>query len=195
METNIEPTDQLAAILPALKDLVDQIDADQLTNATPCDEFSVHDVLDHMIVLGAMFAYSFRGMEPPELGAPAVYGRVPAAEFGESMDELLAAVQAPGAMERTIESPFGPMPAPTFARLVAFDGLVHGWDLAVSTGTPFRVAEPVIDAVDAFAREALTDDMRDGRTFCDPTEPPPLGSTLDRLAAFSGRTVHAHAPA
>jgi uncharacterized protein (TIGR03086 family) len=193
MNTTIEPTAQLAAIVPALKDTVGRIDTAKLTNPTPCDEFTVHDVIDHMIVGGATFSYAFLGMTPPQLTAPAVYGRVPAAEFDESMDELLDAVRSPGALERTIESPFGPMPAEDFARFVAFDGLVHGWDLTVSTGVPFRVPAPVIDAVDAFARAAITDEMRDGQTFRAPTEPPVLGSTLDRLAAFSGRTVRAHA--
>lgn len=195
MDTNIEPTEQLAAIVPGLKDLVERIEARQLTNPTPCDEFTVHDVIDHMMVGGAAFSYSFRGMTPPELTPPPVYGRVPVAEFDEAMDDLFDAVRSPGALDREIESPFGPMPAQDFARFVAFDGLVHGWDLTVSTGAPFQVAEPVIDAIDAFARAAITDEMRDGQTFGAPTEPPVLGSTLDRLAAFSGRTVRAHAVA
>lgn len=195
MEETIEPIEQLAAILPSLKDTVEHIDAAQLTNPTPCDEFTVHDVIDHMMVGAATFAHAFRGTTPPELTAPAVYGRVPTAEFDETMDELLDALRSPGAMKRTIESPFGPMPAPDFARFVAFDGLIHGWDLTVSTGAPFQVPNSVIDAVDAFARAAITDEMRDGQAFCAPTEPPVLGSKLDRLAAFSGRTVRAHAVA
>ena len=49
------------------------------------------------------------------------------------MDGLLDAVQSPGALDRTIQTPGGEMPGAVFARLVALDGLVHGWDLATST--------------------------------------------------------------
>jgi uncharacterized protein (TIGR03086 family) len=189
----MEPTEQLSQILPALNDTVGQILAGQLDNPTPCDEFSVHDVLDHMMVLGATFTYQYRGETPPEITPPVVYGRVPVAEFCEVMDDLLDAVTALGALDRTIDSPLGELPGDAFARFLAFDGLVHGWDLAVSTGTKLAVDDRVVDAVDAFARTVLTDEMRDGDTFKAPTEPIALASNLDELAAFSGRTVKTHA--
>ena len=124
------PIEQLTTILPTVCDVVDRIEAGQLTAATPCDEFTVHDVLDHMIVLGGSFAHLFRGDVPPAQAAPPVYGRVPAAEFRAAMDALLAAVRSEGAMARTLQTPLGEMDAETFARVVAVDGLVHGWDLA-----------------------------------------------------------------
>ncbi|MDW3216902.1 MAG: TIGR03086 family metal-binding protein [Ilumatobacteraceae bacterium] len=187
------PTEQLSQILPALNDTVGQIRADQLDNPTPCDEFTVHDILDHMMVLGATFTYQYHGETPPEITPPPVYGRVPLAEFREVMDDLLDAVTAPGALDRTIDSPLGELPGDTFARFLAFDGLVHGWDIAVSTGTKLAVNDDVVDAVDSFARTALTDDLRDGDTFKRPAEPLALSSNLDDLAAFSGRTVKTHA--
>ena len=195
MEPTIDPTDQLASIVSALCDTAARIDVDQLANPTPWNGHSVHDVLDHLIVQGAAFTYLFAGMEPPELTAPPVYGRVPAAELHESMHDLLGAVRSSGALDRSVETPYGRMPAATFARFVAVVALIHGWDLTVSTGAPFRVARPVVDAVDAFARIAITDDLRDGTTFRPATEPPVLGSALDRLAAFGGRTVRALATA
>ena len=59
------PIHQLSVVLPAVADLVDRITPEQLADPTPCDEFTVHDVLDHMIVLGGSFAHLFRGEEPP----------------------------------------------------------------------------------------------------------------------------------
>jgi hypothetical protein len=44
--------------------------------------------------------------------------------------------------------------------------------------------------VDEFARTAITDHLRDGDTFADPTEPPADATSLERLAAFSGRVVN-----
>jgi uncharacterized protein (TIGR03086 family) len=182
-------TDQLSEILPTLSSTVDRIYGMQLEAPTPCREFTVHDVLDHMIVLGGSFAHLFRGDEPPELQAPVVYGWVPAKEFRQVMDDLLDAVSSPGALERMIPTPLGEMSGDDFARLVAFDGLIHGYDLATATGQPYDPPADVVAAVDEFARGAITSDMRDGDTFADPTTPPEGATRLERLVAFSGRTV------
>ena len=185
----MEPTDQLSYIVPTLNALVDRIEPAQLNSPTPCAQFTVHDVLDHMIVLGGSFAYWFRGEDAPEIMAPPVYWRVPAPEFRTTMDDLLDAVTSPGATERTISAPIGEMPGSVFARFVAFDGLIHGWDLATATDQSFELPACVIGAVDEFARGALSPEMRDGATFKDATIAPDEASQLERLAAFSGRTL------
>ena len=185
----MEPTEQLAHIVPTLNALVDRIDAAQLNDRTPCADFTVHDVLDHMMVLGGTFAYWFRGEEAPEITAPPVYGRVPAAEFTAAMKDLLDATRSPGAMDRVIAAPVGEMSGAAFAGFVAFDGTVHGWDLATATGLTYELPAEVVDAVDGFARSALSDDMRDGDTFKSATAAPESASPLERLVAFSGRSL------
>ncbi len=185
----MEPSEQLSIILPTLSAMVDRIEPTQLNNPTPCTEFTVHDVLDHMIVGGGSFAYWFRGEEAPGTNAPPVYGWVPAAEFRNAMDELLDAVKSPGAMERTITAPVGEMPGSTFAQFVAFDGLIHGWDLASATGLDYELPPAVIASVDEFARGALTSEMRDGDTFKEATTAPDDASQHERLVAFSGRSL------
>lgn len=183
------PIEQLSYILPTCNAVVDRIDVMQMNDPTPCERFTVHDVLDHMMVLGATFTYLFRGEDAPTVSPPPVYGWVPAREFREVMGDLLEAVKSPGALERTIESPVGPMDGETFARLVAFDGLVHCWDLATATGQQFGLPPAVIASVDAFARAALTDDLRDGDMFKQPTNPGSGAGPVDRIAAYSGRVV------
>ena len=185
----MEPTEQLSQIVPALKATVDRIDAMQMNDPTPCSAFTVREVLNHMIVLGGSFSYWFRGDAAPELQPPAADGRVPAAEFAKVMDDLLGAVQSTGAMDRMLSTPMGEMPGDTFARLVAFDGLIHCWDLATSTGQTIELPADVIAAVDAFARGAIGPEMRDGDTFKAQTIAPPGASQLERLVAFSGRSL------
>jgi uncharacterized protein (TIGR03086 family) len=185
----MEPTEQLTVLLPTLEELVDRIDPADLDHTTPCANFTLHDVLVHVIMGGSSFAYQFRGEQPPELSAPIGDGRVPAAEFRKAMGDLLDAVRSEGALARTIASPFGEMPGETIARLVAFDGLVHGWDIARATGLSYDLPADLVEAVDTFARAALADELRDGDTFKEQTTPPPDATAIDRLAAFSGRTV------
>ena len=56
----MRPTDQLTEILPTVTRLVERIRPMQLNDPTPCTEFTVHDVLDHMVVLGGSFAARVR---------------------------------------------------------------------------------------------------------------------------------------
>ncbi len=185
----MEPIEQLSVIVPAVCDVVDRIPFSKLGDPTPCDKFAVHDVLNHMIVLGSTFAGLFRGEEPTAIEPPFVYGWVPASEFRASMVGLLDAVKSPGAMERTIPTPMGPLSGDTFARFVAFDGLVHGWDLATATGLSYEIPESLVGEVHAFARHAIAAEMRDGETFKNEIDPPTDASPLQQLAAFSGRAV------
>ena len=43
--------------------------------------------------------------------------------------------------------------------------------------------------VDAYARRLLVPALRDGDTFADAAEPPAGATPIERLAAFTGRTV------
>ncbi len=183
------PIEQLEYIVPALNHVVQHIWYGQLDAPTPCAKFSVHDVIDHMIVGGNTFAPLFRGEAPPEVNAPFVYGWVPATEFSATMNSLLAAVQSPGALERVIHSPFGEVSGDTFARLVAFDGLVHGWDLAQATGQVWAPPTEVVEAVEAFASVAIAPEMRDGETFKDAVSVPMGATAMERVVAFSGRAA------
>ena len=47
----------------------------------------------------------------------------------------------------------------------------------------------MIAAVDEFARGALTSEMRDGDTFKEATAAPADASAMERLVAFSGRSL------
>jgi uncharacterized protein (TIGR03086 family) len=186
----MEPSEQLAIILPTLTALVDQLEPTDLDNPTPCSNFTVHGVLDHMIGGATNFVPAFQGVSPTEPAAPPVTaGKVPTAEFGQAMSSLLDAVNSPGAMQRTISAPFGDVPGSVFARFVAFDGLIHGYDLASSTGLVYDPPADVVAAVDSFAREALGPDMRDGDTFALETAAPDGASVLHKLVAFSGRVL------
>jgi uncharacterized protein (TIGR03086 family) len=181
----MDPRNQLDEILPLLNELVAPLDDAQLDAPTSCANFAVRNVLEHMIGGATTFAAAFRG----EL--PAAPGEVTdlVAAFPVAMAELRAAVHAPGAFDRTIAAPFGDVPGETFARFVVMDGLVHGWDIATATGQSYDPPAGVVAEVDAFTREALSEDMRDGDTFALAVEPPSGASPLLRLVAYTGRRI------
>lgn len=186
--TTVQGSEQLAVIIPKLREVGARIGADQLDQPTPCADFTVAGVLDHMTGLASAFAPMFRGDEVPT-GDTEPDGASRTERFDVAMAALLDAVQSPGALDRTIQTPGGAMPGAVFARLVAFDGLVHGWDLATSTGQPWELDDGLVGEVDDFARQAITVEMRDGDAFAVEQQPADDASPIERLVAFSGRST------
>ena len=181
----MDPITQLDHVLPMRDALVAGLDADDLSKPTPCATFDVRGVLTHMVGGATMFASAFRGEAPAGGDLP----QDVVAAFPGAMGELRAAAGSAGALERTIAAPFGEVPGEVFARFVALDGLVHGWDIATATGRPYDPPADLVAAVDGFARQAIGEEMRDGDTFAAATEPPAGATPIERLVAFTGRTV------
>jgi uncharacterized protein (TIGR03086 family) len=177
----MEVLDQLDQLGPLLANVVGGISADQLDDPTPCAKFTVQGVLEHMIRGATLFAAAFRGVAPGQPDTNDVL-----AGFGPALTGLAEAMHSAGALERTIETPFGEVPGGTFARFVVLDGLVHGWDLATATSQRYTPPEALVAAVEAFAYQAV-DPLRDGDTFSAAVEPPPLASPIQRLVSFTGR--------
>ena len=177
----MDPLTQLEQLGPHLGGVVAGIRPDQLDAPTPCDDFTVRGVLDHMIGGATAFAAAYRGTEPAE---PDLHD--PLGTFGDALGDLVAAISAPGALDQTVQAPFGEVPGETFARFVVLDGLVHGWDMAVATDQPYEPPDALVAAADAFAHQAL-DPLRDGQTFAAAVEPAPDASPIERLANYTGR--------
>ncbi len=178
----MDPITQLEQLGPHLVGLVTGITPGELDLPTPCANFTVRGVLQHMIGAAATFAAAYRREEPP---APDLTD--PLGSFGPALSDLVAAIRAPGALERTIQAPFGEMSGDAFARYVVLDGLVHGWDLATATAQPYAPPEELVAEAFAFARE-MVDPLRDGDTFADAVEPNAGASQMERLANYTGRT-------
>ena len=177
----MDPLTQLEQLGPHLGAVVAGITPQQLDNPTPCAEYTVRGVLEHMIGGATTFAAAYRGQEPVEADL-----HDPLASFGPALGDLVAAIRTPGALERTVQAPFGEVAGETFARFVVLDGLVHGWDLATATGQVYEPPDELVVAADGFARQAI-DPMRDGQTFADPVEPAAEASMIERLANYTGR--------
>jgi uncharacterized protein (TIGR03086 family) len=174
---------QLDELGPLLARVVGEISPDQLDSSTPCAQFTVQGVLEHMIGGATAFAAAFLGVEP---GPPHTADVL--ADFGPALTSLAEAIHEPGALERTIDAPFGEVPGETFARFVVLDGLVHGWDLATATGQSYEPPDALVAEVESFAQGALAS-LRDGDTFADAVDPPASATPIERLAAFTGRKL------
>ena len=183
------PLEQLDELESLLGHVAAGITADDLDAPTPCANFTVRGVLGHMIGGATQFAAAFRGEAPPEVPADVAVGPDVVARAGDALAGLMSAIRSPGALDRTVAAPFGEMPGDAFARFVVLDGLVHGWDIATATRQTYEPTDALVAEVDAFAHQAIAPTMRDGDTFADALEPPAGATPIERLAAFTGRSI------
>ena len=79
------------------------------------------------------------------------------------------------------------------AGLVVLDELVvHGWDIAVSTGQRFEPSVAEIEAASSFVESF--DAPRDGNLFGPVVPVPDSAAPLDRLLGLTGRDPRWHPP-
>ena len=177
---------QFDMIVPAFQTLAGNVSTGQLDDETPCSEWAIRDLFGHVLGGATFFAAAVRGDAPTET-TPADDESLAGSATAAVID-VDAAFREPGALERTVSSPFGEMPGDAFARLLAFDLLMHTWDLAQATQQSVDVPDELVAAVDAFAHQAITAEWRRPGAFGPEAEPAAGATPLERLVAFSGRT-------
>lgn len=164
---------------------------DQLALATPCGDATVGDLIDHL----GMFARNFRRVAGKELDeTTSVPPRAfDAANLGPAWRDQLTAELAALAEAWASKAAWdgstwvGGMHLPAeVVGVIALDELVvHGWDLAASTGRPFEPPAHEVAAATAFV--AGFDAPRDGRLFGPVVDVSPDAAALDRLLGLAGR--------
>jgi uncharacterized protein (TIGR03086 family) len=145
---------------------------------TPCDEWDVRALLNHMLDTQRYFAGSARGEEVslPSPNPPALISNDPAADFERSRQDVLAAFGKPGVIEKT-----GP------ALGIAFtDQLLHGWDVARATDQDTTMPEGLAEVAFGMIDGRFTDEQRKG-LFKPAIAVPDNASPQDKLLAYTGR--------
>lgn len=181
---------QLDRIFPDLLGVIARTKVDQLDDPTPCKDFRVRDLLNHLIGGAGAFAPQLRGDPEPGAVDPAtVTDEDRAAAAARGVNDLRAACSAAGAAERSVDLPFGTVPGEVLIRFLTVDGMVHTWDLATATGQPYDPPAPLAEAVLVTAQHLIAPGMRDGDTFAEPRPVAADAPALTRLVAFTGRTI------
>lgn len=157
-----------------------------LTNPTPCTEWDVRALLDHVVGVNAGFEAAALRQEPPAV--PPALGDDLHATYQAVTERTLAAWSGPGALDGTCTIGHGlTVPAEVAARINVLDTLVHGWDLARATGQDATL-DPELAAVGLeIARQVVTDDIRASGAFSPAVAVPGPVPATDELVAFLGR--------
>ena len=173
--------------------VVDNIEPAQLDNPTPCTEWTVRDVLNHVTGGATMFGLCVRdGSVPDEKLGQLMTGDNLGTDFKASFhratDDAEAAFAVPGAMDRVVKLPFGEMPAGIAVNIAIFDVATHAWDLAKATGQSTALDPEVSTIAYQVAQNMLNDDMRSSGLFGQEVAIADDAPVADRLAALAGRT-------
>jgi uncharacterized protein (TIGR03086 family) len=181
--------DEMTDAADAAARTVANADAGQFGRPTPCTEWDVRALLNHLIL---WTSYSLAARAQGESVDQDLMDRDFAASPGfaagyrAQLDRALTAWADPATWESSLDVMGTPTPSADVAALNIAEMVLHGWDLAAATGQTYTVSEPAAAAAMA-AVEANADLFREYKGFAEPVEVTPTASTLDRLLALSGR--------
>ena len=187
--------DQVATmgkVLAETNRVIGQIAPDQLDNQSPCDEWTVRDLLNHITGGATMFATCVRdgSISDEQMGALMVgdnLGDDYRGAFRDASEAAIAAFGEPGAVDRMVTLPFGTMPAGVALNIAVFDVSIHTWDLARATGQGMELDADTLETAYALA-QVMIPDMRTNGVVGEEVAISPDAPLEDRLAALAGRT-------
>jgi len=181
----------MARAAAPLVEIIRNIKPDQLNAKTPCAEYDVRKLLNHLLFWGPSLEGAARKTTvPPPAGAESDVDLIDgdwAADVETHLERTVAAWSEPGAWEGTTHMG-GPMelPASLVGGMVVGELVVHGWDLARATGQHLALDEDLL----GYLHEGVANSAEQGRemgVYGPEIAVPTSSSTLDRVLGLTGR--------
>jgi uncharacterized protein (TIGR03086 family) len=173
----------LANAVHITQELVGHLSPADLARPTPCGEYDVRRLLEHVIGWQQVFAACASGHEPPLADGSPTYTLTddPARDLREA--DLVTHLSRASA---TIDMPYrGETPVEHLVEELVAETVIHSWDLATGLGRSIRYD----DATVALAHSGLTRML--GESFAEEGFRPPTELTVstefERLLVRSGR--------
>jgi uncharacterized protein (TIGR03086 family) len=174
------------AVLATVQLVADLAPSD-LARPTPCDGWTVYDLIAHMTGQQLGFAAAARGR------GTALAEWAPSGEpYADVCADLLSAFREPGVQQRGFALPEirdgGVFPAPIAISFHLVDNVVHAWDLAVATDRPLELDPDVVSAGLRVAEQVPNgpERIRPGAAFA-PARAGTATGDLDRTLLLLGR--------
>ena len=153
--------------------------ASNLDASTPCDQWDVRTLLNHMLETQRYFAGSARGEDVslPAPTPPKLLSGDPVNDFASARADVLEGFGKEGVIDKT-----GPALGIAFS-----DQLLHGWDLARATGQDTTMPDGLAEKAYGAIHGLFTEEQRKG--VFKPEVPVAADATAqERLLAYTGRT-------
>lgn len=129
--------------------IIEAVRADQWRAPTPCTEWNVKHVANHLISENLWAGELFQGKTIAEVGTALdgdLAGDDPPAAYRASVGIATEAVTKPSAMETVCHLSFGDYSGSDYAAQLLLDTLIHGWDVAKGAGQDTRLDPRLVEA-------------------------------------------------
>ncbi|MGW3468333.1 TIGR03086 family metal-binding protein [Saccharopolyspora sp. NPDC000995] len=174
-----------------LASLLENVADEQLAAATPCTEYTLGDLIDHVGGLSLAFTaaaakdFSLTGGGPSGDAA-----RLPddwRTRIPEQLAALAEAWREPTAWEGMTQAGGVQLPGPVAGNVAMNELVVHGWDIAKATGEQFRCDADSLTASLEFVSMVAAQDRGQDSPFGPPVEVSPDATPLNKLISLTGR--------
>jgi uncharacterized protein (TIGR03086 family) len=174
-----------------LRTLLLGITDDDLTEATPCDDWTLGDLLAHISRFTHLFTQAARKVTDGSTAARA--GRPSAAELPAYwrsrlpvlLEDLAVAWREPTAWTGTAQAAGLTMPATAMGTVAMTELIMHSWDLARATDQEYAADPRTLDAIIEMLSQAPCEGLVE--VFGPPAEAGDEASALEQAVALSGR--------
>lgn len=181
----MEPVERIERATAVASEKVGGVTTDDLSKPTPCSEFDVRGLLNHVIGGLGMLTAAARG-EKAEMPQGDQFGSSPGKEYDARRAALLDALRGDAVLDRPWEMPFGTLPGQVMAGIAFMEHLTHAWDVAKATGQDTTLPTELV----AECMELVTpmESMLRTPGVCGPAVAVPDDAPIqDRFIAFMGR--------
>jgi uncharacterized protein (TIGR03086 family) len=189
----VESLALLQRVVDASTEVIGNTSSAQLANPTLCTEWTVRDLINHMVGGATIFAVSAeQGSVPDDLLGQLAggdnLGDDPQGAWATASARAMRAFGEPGAMEKIVKLPFGEMPAGIALNIAIFDVATHSVDLARATDQHVTDTELLENAL-AIGQQTVSDELRVPGVFGAEQSSSDAAPVEDRLLAFAGREI------
>jgi uncharacterized protein (TIGR03086 family) len=162
--------------------LLDAVCPEQLGAPTPCSEWAVQQLIDHLVAGTEYLMSAAEGRDPVPLPDAA------AADFRSGVTSVLVALKVPGVIDKSCISPLGfEWPVSAAVAGTFMDVLIHTWDLARATGQDEKLDPALVDACTTMFLPDMPERGRAAGIVGPAVEVGNDASAQDRLLAAMGR--------
>lgn len=185
MDNNVE---LLRTVLGKMGTVLAGITTDDLDKPTPCSDYTVRGLRDHLVGWDRAYAAYAVGQSALDSdGTNYRAGADPLADFQVAARQLVDGL-GPRRMDDQLDSPWGLIRIGMLVDELMTENLIHAWDLAEATGQHVAYTDDEILAADDGLSANLAESYAE-EGFADPVSPDGNADLLHRLLARSGRRV------
>lgn len=191
-----DPSALFARAATAFGGYVHAIEASQWNDPTPCTEWSVRDLVNHLVSEDLWAVELFDGRTIADVGSQFdgdLLGADAMARCDGAISGAIHAMSQPTAMTDTVHLSFGDLPGSEYTMQLFADHLLHAWDLAMAVGQGVEFDHDLVVACRAWF-VANEDGYRSGGIIAPRPDLPAGADDLAQLVVAFGRSPNWQPP-